>query len=196
VGSHFRSAGDRIVLLGSWPSGRLGGSAYWAHLLNFVGGEQPVVDLAAESALQRLLVEAARQKLLRSAHDCSAGGLAVTVAEAAMGGPYASAGFGGVVNLAGAGAGAEIQEIALLYGEDHARAVVSCDPAREESLTRLASELGVPAFPVGFVGPERGELAITTPGGSYLWPIDRLREVYFSAIPRRMSHVAEDRGAV
>jgi phosphoribosylformylglycinamidine synthase len=196
VGSHFQRAGDRIVLLGSWPCGRLGGSAYWAHLLDFVGGEQPVVDLAAEAALQRLLVEAARRTLLRSAHDCSAGGLAVTVAEAAMGGPYASGGFGAVVDLAVARPGDELKEVALLYGEDHGRAVVSCDPAKEEPLIRLAREFGVPACRAGVVGPARGELVITTPAARYMWPVDRLREVYFSAIPRRMSHVEEDRGAV
>jgi phosphoribosylformylglycinamidine synthase len=195
VGSPFQRPGDRIVLLGGWPGGRLGGSAYWAHLLNFVGGEQPVVDLAAEAALQRLLVEAARRKLLGSAHDCSAGGLAVAVAEAAMGGPYASGGFGAVVDLTAAQPGGDQKEVALLYGEDHGRAVVSCDPAKEEPLLRLAREFGVPASPVGTVGPARGDLVITTPGGRYAWPVDRLREVYFSAIPRRMSHVAEDRGA-
>jgi len=112
-----------------------------------------------------------------------------------MGGPYATAGFGATVSLAEARPGTETTEAGLLYGEDHARAVVSCDPAQEESLTRLAGELGVPAFPVGIVGPTRGELAITTPGGRYVWAVDRLREVYSSAIPRRMSHVAEDRGA-
>ncbi|HXI21145.1 MAG TPA: phosphoribosylformylglycinamidine synthase subunit PurL, partial [Gemmatimonadales bacterium] len=65
VGSHFQAPGDRVVLLGVTRGG-LGGSAYWTYLRDFVGGEPPVVDLAAERALQRLLVEAARRRLLRS----------------------------------------------------------------------------------------------------------------------------------
>ncbi len=104
VGSHFQQAGDRIVLLGDSPARQLGGSAYWAFVLDFVGGEPPAVDLPAEAALQRLLIEAARRNLLRSAHDCSAGGLAVTLAEAAMGGPYATEWFGAEVTVGGSAA--------------------------------------------------------------------------------------------
>ena len=212
VPSHFQKTGDRIVLLGgsaaerapSGARGRLGGSAYWAYVCDFVGGEQPGVDLDKELALQRFLVEAAKRKLLRSAHDCSAGGLAVTLAEAAMGGPYATAGVGAEVEVGGSGGSAGASsalsapsaDVALLFGEDHARAVVSTDPSNEKALLALAKEFGVPAAAAGTVGPQGGELVITTEGGRYAWPIERLRTVYFSAIPRRMSHVDEDRAAV
>ena len=57
------------------------------------------MDLAAEAALQRLLAAAAAAGLLRSAHDCSEGGLAVALAEAAIGGAYATHGFGITVDL-------------------------------------------------------------------------------------------------
>ena len=43
---------------------------------------QAKVDLEAELKLQHFLVTAARERLLRSAHDCSEGGLAVTLAVA------------------------------------------------------------------------------------------------------------------
>src|SRR5712692_514897 len=59
VPSHFQEPGDAVVVLGAtW--GELGGSAYWAELLNFVGGRPAPVDLAAERRLQLLLVSAAR----------------------------------------------------------------------------------------------------------------------------------------
>ncbi len=91
VASHFQAPGDRILLLGT-TTGALGGSAYWTEVRNFIGGTPPPVDLAAERALQRFLVAAAKARLLRSAHDCSDGGLAVALAEAAIGGPYAGHG--------------------------------------------------------------------------------------------------------
>ena len=50
-----------------------------AHRL--VRGVPPSIDLEAERALQSLLVALADQRLVRSAHDCSDGGLAVTLAE-------------------------------------------------------------------------------------------------------------------
>ena len=100
VGSHFQQAGDRIFILGK-TAGRLGGSAYWAEVHDFTGGEPAPVDLDAERRLQHFLAAAARKKLLRSAHDCSTGGLAVALAEAAIGGPYAATGRGAAVDLAG-----------------------------------------------------------------------------------------------
>ena len=192
VGSHFQAPGDRIVLLGGASSGRLGGSAYWTYVRDFVGGEQPTVDLVAEAALQQFLVAAARRRLLRSAHDCATGGLAVALAEAAMGGPYATQTFGAKVILPGETASDE----ALLYGEDHARVVTSVHPELEEALLQLAASMGVPARTAGTVGVPGGEIVIVTPGGRYVWAIDRLREIYHQAIPRRMSHVDEDRAAV
>jgi phosphoribosylformylglycinamidine synthase len=197
VPSHFQASGDRIVLFGDSAAGRLGGSAYWAYVREFVGGEQPAVDLVIEHALQRFLVEAARRRLLRSAHDCSAGGLAVSLAEAAMGGPYQPAGFGAEVELGGSAAGrhdGSEAEAALLFGEDHGRVVASCDTAHERPLLALAREFGVPALAAGVVGTAGGELVVTTSAGRYAWPVEHLRAVYFSAIPKRMSHVEEDRG--
>ncbi len=192
VGSHFQAPGDRIVLLGGASSGRLGGSAYWTYVRDFVGGEQPTVNLEAEAALQKFLVAAASRRLLRSAHDCATGGLAVALAEAAMGGPYATQTFGAKVILPGETASDE----ALLYGEDHARVVTSVHPEQEETLLQLAASMGVPARAAGTVGVPGGEIVIVTPGGRYAWAIDRLREIYHQAIPRRMSHVDEDRAAV
>ena len=205
VGSHFQAPGDRIVLLGGTPSGQLGGSAYWTCVRDFVGGTQPPVDLEAEHRLQRYLVAAARQHLHRSAHDCSTGGLAVALAEAAMGGPYATASFGAKVILqidgsavAGGSAARRLGdsaeedgewEAALLYGEDPGRVIVSVHPKDEAAVLALAAEHGVPALVLGTVGVPDGEIVIVTRNGRYAWAVERLREVYHAAIPRRMAWV-------
>jgi phosphoribosylformylglycinamidine synthase len=193
VGSHFQKRGDRILLLGA-TAGVLGGSAYWTHIRGFTGGTPASVDLKGESALQQLLVEAAKRKLLRSAHDCSTGGIAVAAAEAALGGPYATTWFGAELKLGGYGTAAD--DVALLYGEDQGRVVVSCDPAQEAAVIALARQFGVPVFAAGTVGDVSGRLVISTLAGRYEWPVSSLRETYFNAIPRRMSHVDEDRAAV
>jgi phosphoribosylformylglycinamidine synthase len=190
VGSHFRTPGDRIVVLGN-TIGALGGSAYWADVRNFVGGRPATVDLKAERALQRILIAAARGGLLSSAHDCSTGGLAVAVAEAAVGGPYAEAPLGASIDLGGYAPG--VTDEGLLYGEDGARAVVSVSPAQLDALVALTREHGVPAWVAGQVGAASGEITIATAGGRYQWPSALLRQTYYGAIPRRMSHVVEDR---
>ncbi len=98
VPSHFQSSGDAILLLGR-TAGHLGGSAYWAEVLDCVGGPPPPVDLPAESALHRLLAAGAEARLIRSAHDLSDGGLAVALAECCIGGPWATITFGADVDL-------------------------------------------------------------------------------------------------
>jgi phosphoribosylformylglycinamidine synthase len=192
VPSHFQAPGDAIVVLGA-TRGSLGGSAYWAELHGFIGGQPPEVDLAAERRLQQLLVAAARARLLRSAHDPSEGGLAVAVAEAAMGGPYAAAGLGANLDLTGYAPG--VSEIGLLYGEDGARAVVSVAPGNVDRLLALAGEHGVPATRVGTVGQVDGGLELRVGSQLFSWRIPELRRIYFEAIPRRMAHADVDRAA-
>jgi phosphoribosylformylglycinamidine synthase II len=184
VSSHFASPGDGILLLGA-SHGHLGGSSYWEVVRGFVGGSPPPVDLQAEIRLQRLLLAAAARNLLRSAHDCSDGGLAVALAEACLGGPYAATTLGAEVAL---GNSSGLAPEALLYGEDAGRVIVSCDPARAAELLALAGEHGVPAEAVGMVGSAGGSLQIELRdrGTSLAWSTPALRRVYFDAIPRRM----------
>jgi phosphoribosylformylglycinamidine synthase len=189
VPSHFQSPGDRIIILGT-TTGHLGGSAYWAELGGFVGGTPAPVDLDAEARLQRFVAAAAGAGLLRSAHDCSEGGLAVTLAEAAMGGPYAEQGLGAIVDLGTYAPKLAADEV--LYGEDHGRVVLSCRAAAVEPLRALLSEHGVRGYLAGEVAAG-GTLAIVLPGERLSWPVERLRSIYLDAIPRRMREVLSDR---
>jgi phosphoribosylformylglycinamidine synthase len=186
VPSHFRSAGDAVFLAGT-TKGHLGGSAYWAEIHGFVGGAPPPVDLEAESRLQRFLQAAAAAGLLASAHDCSDGGLALALAEAAIGGPYADAPMGVSVDLTGYAPGVDAP--ALLYGEDGARAVLSCPPEVADRLGSLADEHGVPGTRIGTVGVPGSEVAITLKHETLRWSSSELRQCYFNAIPRRMGRI-------
>ena len=184
VPSHFQGPGDRIILLGV-TRGHLGGSSYWEVLHGMVGGDPPRIDLEAEASLQRLLAAAAARGLLRSAHDCSDGGLAVALAEACIGAPYAVRTLGALVNLENA---AGLPSEAILYGEDGARAVVTCEPGQSADLLALAAESGVPAEVAGTVGATDGPLEIHLRDSHFTfgWPTPELRGIYFDAIPRRM----------
>jgi phosphoribosylformylglycinamidine synthase subunit PurL len=183
VPSHARVPGDRVFILGHTRA-ELGGSAYWEAILDCRGGEPPVVDLEVERRLVALLVTAAERGLLRSAHDCADGGLGVALAEAALGGPYQPAGFGLDVDLGGYGGALPAHH--LLFSESHARAVVTCPPERATAIVALAAEHGVPAFAAGVVGGENGDVRMRLRDTEIVEPVARLREVYFSAIPRRM----------
>jgi phosphoribosylformylglycinamidine synthase len=82
VSRRFQRSGDVIVLLGE-DRGELGGTEYLKVVHGLVRGVPPALDLDAERALQSLLVGLADERLIGSAHDCSDGGLAVALPNAA-----------------------------------------------------------------------------------------------------------------
>ena len=83
VRPEFVAEGDVVVLLGETGPG-MAGSAY-ERLAGAAPDEQPPsLDLAREAALQELLRVAAADRVLKSAQDVSAGGLAVALAECAI----------------------------------------------------------------------------------------------------------------
>jgi phosphoribosylformylglycinamidine synthase subunit PurL len=191
VSSYFESPRDEVYILGE-TSGILGGSAYWAEVCDFAGGEPPAVDLDAEVRLQRFLAAATEQRLLRSAHDCSEGGLAVALAEAVIGGPYVPGSLGADLDLTGYAPDLPVD--GLLYGEDGARAVVSCAPPSSRFLIALANQHGVPVFHAGRV-QSADALELQVGDQVFSWSTEALRRIYFDAIPRRMQHTDVDRAA-
>src|SRR5207247_7826039 len=135
VPSHARAAGDVVFVLGETRA-ELGGSAFWEMCLAFAGGQPPRVDLDTERRLIELLVTGAERGLFRSAHDCSHGGLAVALAEVAMGDPYQNQGFGLDIDLTTYDARRTTHELTthelttheLLFSESHGRAGITCSP--------------------------------------------------------------------
>jgi phosphoribosylformylglycinamidine synthase len=179
IGSAFRAAGDAIILLGT-NTDEIGGSEYLKVIHGLVAGDAPAVDLKAERALQEAVLEMTANRLLSSAHDCAEGGLAVCLAECAIGG---ETNFGLDVELADT-----IATAPLLFGEAHGRIVVSCTPSNVESVLAIADKHGVPAAEIGAVGENRANVRFTvrTPTVTIDVPVHDLEEVWSTAIPRLM----------
>ena len=133
----FRSQGSDILLLGR-GSVELGASEYLKRLHGLVAGEPPRLDLSAERALLDLLSRAAAAGLLQSAHDCSDGGIAITLAECSFDTP----GIGLDVDLTAdeAPGGNVLQIVGTLFGESASRVVVSVRPDDREAVLRLAAD--------------------------------------------------------
>ena len=158
VARAFRGEGDEIVLLGD-GLGELGGSEYLKTLHKVVKGQPPMLDLDRERRLIGLLGRAAGVGILRSAHDCSDGGLAVTLAECA----FDTGGIGFEIDtpslpegvMQGVDPASAIGLIAALFGESASRAVVSVRRADRAMLLQIAADLGVPAQLIGRTGGSR-----------------------------------------
>ncbi|MCS7081819.1 MAG: phosphoribosylformylglycinamidine synthase subunit PurL [Rhodothermia bacterium] len=167
----FKSAGDLVWLLGQNRED-IGGSEYLAWIHGRVAGDAPYLDLDEEKRLHELLLVLIAAGQIRSAHDVSDGGLAVALAESCL--------FGGL--------GARIwvrdpiRPDALLFGESQSRVIVSAPPQTKAAIEAEARRFGLAASLLGRVGGDR--LQIND------WidlPLEQIREVYESAIPRRMA---------
>jgi phosphoribosylformylglycinamidine synthase len=150
-GRAWRASGDAIVLLGE-SRAEFGGSEYLKVVHQLTRGVPPELDLEAERALQRLLITAVQEGLLRSAHDCAEGGLGVTLAECSFG----TAGIGLDVDVPYGGSETAGWDLAAaLFAESASRAVVSVAPERLQSFLEHAAALGVPARRIGTTGGPR-----------------------------------------
>jgi phosphoribosylformylglycinamidine synthase subunit PurL len=157
VSRRFKAAGDAIVLLGD-GRGELGGSEYLKVIHGLVQGEPPSLDLRAERALQDLLVQLAGEGLVRSAHDCSDGGLAVTLAECT----FDTSGIGADVSIDGVSVARseDVNRPAALFGESASRVVVSTAPESTAEVLSRAKAAGVPARVIGRTGGSELRIAV------------------------------------
>jgi phosphoribosylformylglycinamidine synthase len=140
----FKAAGDAVVMLGTTRH-ELGGSEYLKLMHRLVAGLPPEVDLLAERALQRLLVAVAREGLIRSAHDCAEGGLAVTLSECA----FTTGGIGFRVSLPETAAPDGWMSTSTLFSESASRAIVSVARDHVDALLSRANAFGVAAAEIG-----------------------------------------------
>ena len=135
----FVAEGETVLLLGETRE-ELSGSE-WAHVVHgHLGGLPPAVDLAAEQALASLMVEAAREGAVTSAHDISDGGLAQALAESVM-----RHGVGARVTLDG-------DPFVALFSESSARAVVTVSDDNRAAFEASCASFGVPVAAIGTTG--------------------------------------------
>jgi phosphoribosylformylglycinamidine synthase len=177
--SGFTTEGDDIVLLGE-PTNELGGSEYLARIHDVVAGAPPHCDLAREKATIDALLDAIRAGVIRSAHDCSDGGLGVALAECCIADEDGT--IGAEIELT---KWSSLSTRALLFGEGQARIIVST--SKSPTVLELALKHGVPARVIGQVRSRESGLTIRIGERVIRAPLDQLARAYHNAIPDIMN---------
>ena len=163
----FKTEGDVVLLLGEL-GGELGGSEYLKRIHKLKKGAPPKMDLAHARRIHEACLDFIRQGWVKSAHDCSEGGLAVALAECCIANGD---------NLVGATIDLPITA-AVLFGESQSRIVLSATPENAERI--LGSEL--PVTRLGLTGGTALRI------GRLTWDICKLRHAWWQAIGRVMDH--------
>ena len=180
VPSAFQRAGDAVLVLGprlddqrsNGASGDPGGRAAalaGAELLRMRGvvAGKPAIDLALERALQAFLVEAAERRLVVSAHDVAAGGVAVALAECCLGG----------------GVGADVRADGLTpFEERQSTVIVACPRERQDDALALARTHGLAVLGTGATGGDRMRY-----GTDIDVAITDLRDAFESGLPAALT---------
>lgn len=159
--------GDTILMIGGGaPS--LGATEYLAFIHGKVAGVPPVLDIEAEKRLIELLQAVGANVQGAAAHDVSAGGLAVALADMAL-----ASNVGAVIRSAPDDSRQDEQ----WFGESATRVLVAVEPASAEQVRLLAEEWRLPVHVIGHAGGETLEF----PDGSSA-RLDDLREASESAL--------------
>ena len=206
----FKDEGDAVILLGelvdaSDPLLGLGGSAWLQVVQGKKTGTPPRCELEQARTLHTTLLGLIQSGLVKSAHDCSEGGLAVCLAEScisqlvARGTPRL---MGAQIDLSSVAApcksadknkgetalsrdAATIRLDALLFGETQSRVVITCQPLDAVKVVERAKLLGVPAVQIGRVGGD--QLTVKTGAGEFSAPVAELHDRWWNAIARAMA---------
>ena len=185
----FKDEGDAILLLGAPvdtgdPLQGLGGSAFLKSVHAKKTGLPPRVDLAVAQTLHTTLLGLIHTGEIKSAHDCSEGGLAVALAESCVSQLVARETprlLGATVDLSGV---QDARTDALLFGETQNRVVISVAAGNAVKVLERAKLLGVPVLRLGTVGG--AELKIKTAVGEVTWSLRELHDVWWNSIARAM----------
>lgn len=168
----FRNEGDFVLLVGS-SHNDLGGSEYLKLEHGVVGGRPPALDLSRERAVMKLVLAAAQSGLVRSAHDCSDGGMLVALAECCL--------LGGIgVRCPALQPEAPLRLDAAFFGESPGRFIVSAASRAMPELQTLARRNHVEISLLGMAGGQVLEFE-----GQLRLPLAEIRQAWEGGLEPR-----------
>ncbi len=209
----FQNEGDAIILVGpvagigdagagiNDPGYSLGGSRFLKVCFGKKVGPVPKLDIKLEIAVQNAVRDLIQLGLVRSAHDCSEGGLAVALAECCFN-PNRLLGADVDLSALSGRPGGEQGEIAgetpassaqkasaALFNEAQSRIIISCDSKNSERVLSELKPKNVPCAQIGNV--IKDELRISVAGENYNWQIAELHDLWWNAIRRAVESDSE-----
>ncbi|OQY38606.1 MAG: phosphoribosylformylglycinamidine synthase II [Candidatus Cloacimonetes bacterium 4572_65] len=143
ITQYFKEEGDVVILLGD-KADNIAGSEYLKIVHDKILGSAPYVDLKKEHNLYDVLLELNESGLIKSAHDCSDGGLAVTLAESCFNPLNQPLGI--IVDM-----DFEYRADYELFGEAHSRIVISTDAVNIPAIIDICGD-----FPCTVIGEVSG----------------------------------------
>ncbi|MCB1518231.1 MAG: phosphoribosylformylglycinamidine synthase II, partial [Hyphomicrobiaceae bacterium] len=176
----FAAEGQPILLAGALPNWgtHLGQSLYARQFFDRADGAPPPVDLQFEQIVGDFVRSLIREGSVSACHDCSDGGLAISLAEMALAGN-----IGATINDLESGAQSRA---ARFFGEDQARYVLTLNTtpgsAEHEAIANRAHDLGIFMPLIGITGGQSLKL-----GEARAISLSELRQAHEGWFPHFMA---------
>jgi phosphoribosylformylglycinamidine (FGAM) synthase-like enzyme len=151
----------------------LGGSRYLKVCHGLKLGPLPRIDLAYEIKIQNAVRDLIREGLVKSAHDCSEGGLAVALAECCFNPENL---FGVEIDLKAG----DMPATTVLFNESQSRIVISVAPENLQKTISMLQEGQIPFQGLGRVGGD--QLRIRVGSEKFSWSVGNLCDDWWNAI--------------
>lgn len=185
----FKDEGDAVILLGDAVDREdallgLGGSAYLKVMHRLKTGTPPRCPLEREAELHTALRALIFSGSVKSAHDCSEGGLGVALAEACISQQVARETprlIGAQIDLSSF---ATSRLDALLFGETQGRILISVAAREAVKVVERAKLLGIKATLIGQAGGPA--LQIKLGPQEFRWDVAELHDLWWNSIARAM----------
>ncbi|HSE42983.1 MAG TPA: phosphoribosylformylglycinamidine synthase subunit PurL [Acidobacteriota bacterium] len=171
---NFKAENDLVYLIGI-PTNELGGSRY-STLDAPLAGPCPNIDLNLEKRAHDALLQSIGEKLIRSLHDCSDGGLIATLAESCFG-AYPQM-YGCSLHWEG-----DVRPDAFLFGESQTRYILSAPVEAQKRLEQILEHHKIPFSKFGKVGGR--ELTVEVNGKKLIQlPVEELYHIWYNSISK------------
>ena len=139
---------DCLVIIGDTKD-ELGGSEYFEYVHKFIGGKCPVVNFEDSKKNMFSVLKVINDSLVKSAHDCSKGGLAVAVSEMCM-----TNQIGCKVSLEKV-PGEKLSVDRILFSESHSRYLLALERKNLKKLESILKKNNVSFKEIGKFGGDR-----------------------------------------
>jgi len=171
---------DCLLIIGDTKD-ELGGSEYFEYIHKFIGGKCPAVNFEDSKKHMKSVLDIIDKNLIKSAHDCSKGGLAVAVSEICM-----TNQIGCNVSLDDI-PGEKLDVDRILFSESHSRYLLSFDKKNISQIEGILKQNNVSFKQIGQFGGEQIQFVNDS---KLIIDLDlkKTHEIWLHALPNLVLH--------
>ena len=175
------STGDFLIIIGK-TNDELGGSEYFEYIEKFIGGICPVVNFKDSKSNMLAVLSLIKNKLVKSVHDCSKGGLSIALSELGI--------FGNIgcdIDIEKVPSKKKLGSEEILFSESHSRYLLVINKKNIDNVKQFLSKTKI-SFDV--LGKFSGDQIIIRRKSKNLakFRIDLAQKRYFNGLEDLLKH--------